>query len=313
LAVRTAWEGSPTQGFRVAFTLIELLVVIAIIGVLVALLLPAVQKVREAANRAGCRNNLKQIGLAMQAFHTAFRVFPGNGGKRAPGQPDVQTLPTQHWGLADPTLTPAEQSGPWTYVLLPYLEQENAYRASVPERYHTAISIYVCPSKGRLNPQPAPAQDPVNGTPQVTAGLNPWGKSDYAANMYVCPANQEDGGHVLVGPLLGVADVGDGLSNTIHVGEKGLDPRVYNTGGWFYDEPIVCGGSSGVIRKGTAIYPDAVGFDYSTLPWGAAHPGSAGFVFMDSHVTSLRFGISASVMAALLSPNGGDSGNEGDD
>ncbi len=297
---------------RAAFTLIELLVVIAIIGVLIALLLPAVQKVREAANRTRCRQNLHQIGLAMHSFYTTFRVFPGNGGKPAPGQPNVQTLPTQHWGLADPSLTPAEQSGPWTYMLLPFLEQDNAYRAGVPERYQAVAGVYLCPSKGRVNPQPAPAQDPVNGTPQITAGLNPWGKSDYAANMYVCPANQEVGGRVLVGPLLQTADVSDGLSNTIHVGEKGLDPRVYNTGGWFYDEPIVCGGSSGVIRKGAAIYPDTVGFDYDGLPWGAAHPGSAGFVFMDGHVTALRFGITASVMAALLTPSAGDSANESD-
>jgi prepilin-type N-terminal cleavage/methylation domain-containing protein/prepilin-type processing-associated H-X9-DG protein len=106
---------------RLGFTLIELLVVIAIIGVLIALLLPAVQKVREAANRTQCANNLKQIGLAMHNFHDTYGVFPNQGG--------------QSWsGIAyDSSGTPLGykyQTAGWLFQILPFIEQDNLYKLS---------------------------------------------------------------------------------------------------------------------------------------------------------------------------------------
>jgi prepilin-type N-terminal cleavage/methylation domain-containing protein len=104
---------------RVGFTLIELLVVIAIIGVLIALLLPAVQKVREAANRTKCANNLKQIGLAVHNFHDTYGVFPNTGGWWATGPA---------YDASGSPLGSKYQTAGWLYQILPFVEQDNLYK-----------------------------------------------------------------------------------------------------------------------------------------------------------------------------------------
>ncbi|TWT66240.1 hypothetical protein Pla123a_47640 [Posidoniimonas polymericola] len=156
---------------RRGFTLVELLVVIAIIGVLIALLLPAVQSAREAARRSQCQNQLKQIGLAMQNHVDSLKVFPTGG---------ISTWP-QIEDYSDPgtPYTAGKQGLSWGFQLLPYLEEGSVHDISTtPQLSGTPIEMYFCPSRraptqssvGRwlidyaaLVPMPARSQLGTNG------------------------------------------------------------------------------------------------------------------------------------------------------
>src|SRR3954452_6650127 len=135
----------PFRSRSCGFTLVELLVVIAIIGVLVALLLPAVQAAREAARRSQCANNLKQVGLALQNHHDAFKYLPSGG-----------------WGwkwMADPDRGSGEkQPGSWAYTILPFMEAQAihdigkgttgaAKKDALARLASTPLSGYYCPSR----------------------------------------------------------------------------------------------------------------------------------------------------------------------
>src|SRR4051794_12639029 len=146
-------QHSFTQGRRLrfsgGFTLIELLVVIAIIAVLIGLLLPAVQKVREAANRSKCTNNLKQIGLALHNYHSANSKFPAGWYGS-----EVNTATLNQFNVKAQTRPWA-----WSVYILPYMEQDNLFRRlnpttnTLPDVFQkdlaalqTLIPTYVCPS-----------------------------------------------------------------------------------------------------------------------------------------------------------------------
>src|SRR5438105_6293628 len=215
---------------RNGFTLIELLVVIAIIAILIGLLLPAVQKVREAANRMSCTNNLKQIGLALHNYHDAHKRFP-------PGYID---------GNTNRANTPDKDVGPgwgWASFLLPYIEQDNVYRqidfkVGVGIGSNTAISqqplkVHQCPSDGLQ--QAFAVYDSSFTTPIATVahgnyvGCNGWLECYWNAGGVGDPSGNDglSGGMGQSGNGLfyrnsrnRVANVTDGLSNTIFVGER---------------------------------------------------------------------------------------------
>lgn len=198
---------------RFAFTLVELLVVIAIIGVLVGLLLPAVQSAREASRRVTCKNNLKQIGLAAHMYHSAFRTLPPGWLAHDPAtrRPDPEGVPG--WG--------------WAARLLPYLEQQNVqnnlidWNVAIHDPLHeearqTILQVFVCPSDpGSLIWE---LDDEDDADPLVELP-----KSNYVGvfgleDIEDAPALGE--GILFFRSKVRFGDIADGLSNTLAIGER---------------------------------------------------------------------------------------------
>lgn len=306
MAIRRRRSNSCHKSRR-AFTLIELLVVIAIMAILIGLLLAAVQRVRESAARAKCANHLKQCALAMHLFHDVNGFFPSSGGLVLgnPSTPVITTVTgglSKTWGVGDPRFSARMQPGPWAYAVLPHVEQEPAYRHRT---FEVVVPVYQCPSRGRVNPQTVPVVDPIfSECTYISGGANPWGKTDYAANLNISlgvykSTNQQ-------GQVMGFAGILDGTAHTILLGEKSLDPRAYDTGGWLWDEPIFAGGAAGgTVRAGKVVQRDAPGVRFFNN-WGSAHVAGVNFAFVDGSVRLLQHGTSEMTIGPLLTPSGGE-------
>jgi prepilin-type N-terminal cleavage/methylation domain-containing protein len=227
---------------RGGFTLIELLVVIAIMAVLVGLLLPAVQQVREAANRAKCVNNIKQMALGCQLHESTSKRFPGAGTwYRSTGEPDK--------GLGK------NQPGGWHYSILPFIEQGNLHslgsggsvsqqQIAAKERIETLVPLFVCPSRGPALAIPYTLKGVGNRNFQWDGKANPnqpdhFYRSDYAANAGNCTTSntmtwynsRAQTGVIYTQEGMRVSDIKDGLTSTYLIGERFINPDFYNAPG----------------------------------------------------------------------------------
>ncbi len=275
---------------RSAFTLVELLVVIAIIGVLVALLLPAVQAARESARRITCSNHLKQIGLAFQNHHDTYGFLP-DGGNHWSNAPDFVN--------GSPAVGRQQRAG-WGFQILQFCEEGNLWEggngADVAQRQRNIISTPVdfmfCPSRRAPSAHPA-----TNGW------YGPSGSYGHAMNDYA-GSNLENNGAVIRNTgneqEITFAALTDGTSNTMIVGEKRLnftklsgyqgDDNEGYSSGWDHD----------VMRyTNRAPRPDCNGNCTGEQRFGSSHAGVFLVAFADGSVHNLPYTIDVAVFTRI--------------
>ena len=272
---------------RPGFTLVELLVVIAIIGVLIGLLLPAVQKVREAANRVQCQNNLKQIGLAFHNHHDQYGFFPAGGWD--------WTYPPNYIN-GQPAIG-AQQYAGWGFQVLPFVEGDNAWRGGGATddlgRALVAIGasnkVFFCPS--RRGPMTLTFSDDeyLPGV-TVTCAL-----CDYAAS------NWEESGVLRNRFPNRMADITDGTSNTLLAGDKRLNRGLLGQRQKDDDTGYSTGWDEDTVRQ-TDLPPLP---DYSApegdgdFRFGSSHTAIFNAVLADGSVRSLTYSINPVTFANL--------------
>jgi prepilin-type N-terminal cleavage/methylation domain-containing protein len=315
---------------RSGFTLIELLVVIAIIAVLVGLLLPAVQKVREAASRTTCINNLKQITLAMMNYHDA-----------------LGSLPSSHIELPDSKNVLQFYSG-WSIMLLPYIEQQSLFQQyqdnpvinTDPKNQAVVnqfVKAYACPSDPNIKTSFAPdSLSPAGGgqpTPnvlymemsyKVMTGQGDTGTTDtfggYDTEVAYCNKNLPKGKGAFHGdgasglkPERIVAII-DGASNTILVGERVTN--THPTRGAFWGDTFNLYNSGAAWPYQVAYMPDydycstQINANYCKYGWGSNHSGSINWGFGDGSVHTIPITTDTSVIISLSTINGGEVVND---
>ena len=322
---------------RRAFTLIELLVVIAVIAVLVAILLPAVQSAREAARRTQCKNNLKQLGLALANYNEQWGVFPTSYVHRGG--------PSSYFGS---WWDPAEHRGrSWLVQIMPFIDRENLYDAVPPnvpmsellDVISQPVEVFLCPSDGGDGAKPFRGDMgeflTVDGGPQGPYADQPVGLTNYktclGSNWHVGGfavrsdtgrnGNQVNGFHwpngfagrndlqFIVGggrPLwqTRLRDVTDGASNTIAVGEAASDWSIY---GWWacHSCNMATAGLplnyQGHVLPGETVETMTRFRNTWQSVWGfhSRHPGGANFALVDGATRFIADSIDQDVYEGL--------------
>jgi len=305
---------------RAAFTLVELLVVIAIIGVLVALLLPAVQMAREAARRTQCANHLKQLGLAAHNFNDVKGTLP----------------PTR---VSNDSSDANQNFVTWAVLLMPYVEQQNLYTQwdiTMAYELHNVqvtkqpVNIYFCPSRRR--PTAAFSNDTPNGGLSDYAacggrgpndGVNAQGEpNQYAHGAMMCARWTMQTSPLRVAKwdgLVRLATVTDGTSCTMLFGDKNVrrtikwgtneDRTIY---GWTNGNNVRR--FAGVDQKDSTLQYKLDGFTAAEIvatvdnrTFGSLHPGVSQFVFVDGSVHALKGNTSLVTLGQLAEKDDGGS------
>jgi prepilin-type N-terminal cleavage/methylation domain-containing protein len=302
---------------RPGFTLIELLVVIAIIAILIGLLLPAVQKVREAAARLSCQNNLKQIGLALHNYHDTKGTFPSGHEVRG-----------------------GVYFANWAILILPYIEQDNLfkqYNLNQPNIHssnkavrETYLATYTCPSdingKKILVPETGANGGSNNGVPYMTGsyrgmsgvsatGFHQWAgfPSEVVVNNKLGPGlrgilhTDGDGG---LTPER-IANITDGTSNTLVVGER--TTRTHISRGTFWADSFNLYSLSGAFNQSATLLNDydrclQIASDPAQCKygWGSFHTGVILFMFGDGSVRGIKTTIDMRIFVALATIANGE-------
>lgn len=278
---------------RVAFTLVELLVVIAIVGILVALLLPAIQAAREAGRRTQCTNHLKQIGLGLHNHHDIWEYLPSGG-----------TVPWAPITFENGIPASAKTQGvSWAYQILPYMEQrplvESTYDVNVLQT--RALKFYFCPS--RRNPTEQAGRylmDYASATPANTP--NSWDQYWYG-EIWTVPANALYWGAITrtgtQGSPVGFNAIVDGTANTLLVSEKRLNKKNYAIGDWHDDRGWTDGWDPDTSRY-TGFQPQADPLTGANgYEFGSAHPGAIVALMCDGSVKNIRYAIDLTIFNNL--------------
>ncbi len=267
-----------------AFTLVELLVVIAIVGLLVALLLPAVQASREAARRTKCLSNLRQLGVALQTYHDVFHVFPRGG-----------------WPAASANIS-------WTASILPHLEEQSLYdrlNRTVPytdvtnrDAGQTPLALVLCPSSPKESIWKSSADLPASAS-------NRFARTDYGAISgerglrSPTASNVPERGVMILERNISLSGILDGASHTILIGEapEGIHSLWISVRN-LYDQ-------SGPINAPATYAPAFVFFDYGQ-ELSSYHPEGAQVLFADGSARLLDKELDVRTLAALCSRDGGE-------